>query len=180
MVSAHNKVCREWDTGICHKCSKRKKGRESGTGTRENGTHPPVRGDLWYPKVARLCPRPRVGSIPLRTGTCGGTPLLRVGDVICIRLAVLRVRECMGMWLQGAVGPRMLLVPLLCDDVLWVRELEIVCVTDGCLGILELELSRGHSVCGGEGGVGLLIRDDGHIIGGKPSALLTEQTVPPS
>jgi hypothetical protein len=73
-----------------------------------------------------------------------------------------------------------LLVPLLRGgNVLLVGESEAVCVTEGCLSILELELSCSCSFGGGEGGVGFLIRDDGHIIGGKPSALLTKKTTPP-
>ena len=80
--------------------------------------------------------------------------------------------------LKGDVGHHMRLVPFLRgDDVLCVREPEVVGETG--LGVLELDLSHDRSLCGGEGSVGLLIRDDGHIIGWKPSALLTEQTIPP-
>jgi hypothetical protein len=78
------------------------------------------------------------------------------------------------------MGRRMRVVPFLSGDVLWVREREIVRVVDCSLGILELELSRGHGFGSSEGGEGLLIRDDNHIIGRKPSTLPTEQTVPPS
>lgn len=81
------------------------------------------------------------------------------------------------MWLESAVG----LVPFLRGDgVLWVRGAEVVRVSGGGLGILEVQLGRDCSLSCCEGGVGLLIRDDGHIIGRKPSAFLTEQTVPPS
>ena len=74
----------------------------------------------------------------------------------------------------------MLLVPFLSDDVLCLCEAEVLCMTKGGLCVLELELSRSRSFGGGESGVSLLIRDDCHIIGGKPSPLLTEQTIPPS
>ena len=85
----------------------------------------------------------------------------------------------MGVWLKVAMGHHTLLVPFLrSDHVLWVGE--VVCVAEGRLSVLKLKLGRGRSFGGGEGGVGLLIRDDCHIIGGKPSALLTEQPVPPS
>lgn len=73
-----------------------------------------------------------------------------------------------------------LLVPFLRgDDVLCVRGAKVVRVTEGCLCVLELELSCGCSFGGSESGVSFLIRDDCHIIGGKPSPLLTEQTIPP-
>ena len=72
-------------------------------------------------------------------------------------------------WLGGLHG-----------NVLCVGEVKALCVGDGGRGVLELELSRGCSLGGGEGCVGLLIRDDGHIIGRKPSTLLTKQTVPPA
>jgi len=71
----------------------------------------------------------------------------------------------MRMRLKSAMERPVALVPLLRGgDVLWGRESEVGRMTDGSLGILELELSYGCSFGGGEGGVGLLIRDDGHIV----------------
>ena len=154
------------------------KGGENGTGTKKSRAYPPVRRNLWYPKVARLSPRPRVRSITLHAEARAGAVLLWVSCAVW--LAVLRVRESVRVWLKGAMGHRKWLGGLERDDVLWVREVEVLCMADGSWGALEVELSRGCSLGGGEGGVGLLIRDDCHIIGRKPSTLLTEQTIPPS
>ena len=78
------------------------------------------------------------------------------------------------------MGHGKLLVPILRgDDALGVCWAEVVCVTESCLCVLKLELSGSCSFCSCESGVGLLIRDDRHIVGGKPSPLLTEQTIPP-
>ena len=84
----------------------------------------------------------------------------------------------MRVWLGGDMGHHMGLVPFLRgDDVLCVRESEVMGVVDRGLSVLELELSCGLS--SSEGSVGLLIRNDGHIIGREPSTLLTKQTIPP-
>ena len=149
---------------------------------KENSTHPPVRRNLWYPKVARPGPRLGIQSISLQANTCGGAVMLRIGDVVRVRLGILRVWKRVGVWLECVMGSWMgLLVPLLRrGDVLWVRESGVLCMADGGLDILGLELGSGCSFGGGEGSVGLLIRDDGHIIGREPSTLLTEQTIPPA